>query len=102
LWHKSLKVLLAACFDDHTGAGFLGREGAMTRKCVGEWILDPEAGRATAGDLVVMIVPHDDATFSLRYSGNIGLEEQILFAREVMQTFAKAFLCTLLPLATPT
>ncbi|MEG8222897.1 hypothetical protein OSJ57_20105 [Sphingomonas sp. HH69] len=97
-----MKVLLAACFDDHTGAGFLGREGAMTRKCVGEWILDPEAGRATAGDLVVMIVPHDDATFSLRYSGNIGLEEQILFAREVMQTFAKAFLCTLLPLATPT
>lgn len=72
----------------------------MTQKCVGEWILDPAARRATAGGLVVIIVPHDDGTFSLRYAGDIAPEEQILIARKVMQAFTKASVYTSLPLAT--
>ncbi|WP_404478998.1 hypothetical protein [Novosphingobium sp. BL-52-GroH] len=43
----------------------------MTQKHLGGWIVDPEAGTATAGDLVVTVVPQGDGAFAVRFSGAV-------------------------------
>ena len=70
----------------------------MTQKHVGGWIVDPEKRTATAGDLVVTVVPQGGGTFCLSYSGDIAPGEQLRIAREVTRVFENAS-CTVLPLA---
>ncbi len=59
----------------------------MTRKHWGGWTFDPEAGRATAGDLVVTVAAQGDGTFAVRFSGAVLPEDQIRIGRAVMQAF---------------
>lgn len=62
----------------------------MTHKHLGGWTFDPDTGTATAGDLVVTVVPQGDGTFAVRFSGAVLPEDQIRIGREVLQVFELA------------
>ena len=62
----------------------------MAHKHPGGWTFDAEAGTATAGGLIVTVVPRDDGAFAVCFSGAVPLEDQIRIGRAVLQVFENA------------